>query len=880
MKDRKTGQFSINRRLIAGLMAIVLLMAVLVAGLLVALRYDNSREAAIRNDYYPRLLLAEQIRTAMIDQESATRGFIITDDERFLEPFYSGRETYLAARDDLLAYGPLGADPGDIQDKQFEIAEEWYQSVALPEIEGRRAGRSNEDDELAILEDSTSRLDDFRAANAAYQSALRTEIDEAIDDANSVQNILFGGALAGSLAVLGLITVVIIRLLRALRQPLEAVSAVTAAVNSGNSERRISRLPAREFDELGQGVNQMLDSLEATVADANLQRQRTAAIVDSASEGIVVVDSDGNVTNINPSAARMFETTIAEARDHPAADLGFFTSEEIGDIIERAHGGAVQPVVRRRGNHVLSAAVSTLQGDNGETSSGLVWVLRDVTELAQIDEMKSEFISIVSHELRTPLTAIKGFTDLILEGEVGEISDQQREFLEIVQSNSDRLVGLINDMLDISRIESGRISLNPENVDIPSAVETAVAALRPLIDDKGLQIQTELVEEPAEVVADRARLQQILTNLISNACKYTLAGGWITVRSEALDGQIAISVSDTGIGIPPEALPHIFSKFYRVDQPQTRDVGGTGLGLAITKSLVELHGGKIVIASRAGVGTTVRFTLPTSRTSDNGAADPSMAGISGAGLVLIVSGDPDERDAWDAAIRAIPADVVVARGTSAAAAVGEAELHRPSVIVIRCATGNQPSNLDELIEEMQASAELRMTPVVAIVPDIADSATPAEGRLLGRGATPDEVAAAVSSLLPEPTEGRPRRGRVLVAEDDVDMANWLRRVLVRNGFEVVLVRDGLAAIVRAVEILPDAIILDVNMPKMGASEVLPQLLSNPGTREIPIIVISGTVPDSGPFFLNAGASEFFSKPFNGDVFVRRLIQLSRKRQDG
>ena len=112
------------------------------------------------------------------------------------------------------------------------------------------------------------------------------------------------------------------------------------------------------------------------------------------------------------------------------------------------------------------------------------------------------------------------------------------------------------------------------------------------------------------------------------------------------------------------------------------------------------------------------------------------------------------------------------------------------------------------------------------------------------------------------------------------MANWLRRVLVRNGFEVVLVRDGLAAIVRAVEILPDAVILDVNMPKMGASEVLPQLLSNPGTREIPIIVISGTVPDSGPFFLEAGASEFFSKPFNGDLLVRRLIQLSRKRQDG
>ena len=879
MKDRSTEHFSINHRLLTGSMAIVLLVLVLVVALLVALRYGDSREAAIRDDYYPRLLLAEQTRSAMIDQQSGVRGFLITGDDRFLEPFYSGRETYLSARDELLSFDSLSDEVDALRDQQFAIAESWYQTIALPEIDARRMGPLPEDDERVVLDNGRSRINAFRAENTAYQTALRAEIDAAVDDANRVQNILFGGAVAGSIAILALIIGVVIRLQRALSQPLTAVSNVTASVNRGETEQRIAPLPAREFDELGQGINQMLDSLAATVAEANLQRQRTAAIIDSVSEGIVVVDSAGNVTDINPSAARMFETSIADSCERPASNLGFFTSEELADIIERAQGGAVQPVVRRRGNRVLSAAVSILQGDDSEISPGLVWVLRDVTELAQIDEMKSEFISIVSHELRTPLTAIKGFTDLILEGEVGEISEQQREFLEIVQSNSDRLVALINDMLDISRIESGRISLNPEAVAIPAAVEHAVTALRPLIEDKGLRVQTELVEEPAEVVADSARLQQILTNLISNACKYTLAGGWITVRSEALEGQIAISVSDTGIGIPPEALPHIFSKFYRVDQPQTRDVGGTGLGLAITKSLVEMHGGKIAIASRAGVGTTVRFTLPTSGPSDNGNG-AVMDGISRTGLVLIVSNDADEQNAWETAIRAVPADVVIARGTSAAATVGEAELHRPSVIVVRCGSENGSLDLDELIEEMQASSELRTTPVVAVVPDIAGCRAPEDGTLLGSEATPEEVAAAVGSLLPESTKGRPRRGRVLVAEDDVDMANWLRRVLVRNGFEVVLVRDGLAAIVRAVEILPDAVILDVNMPKMGASEVLPQLLGNPGTREIPIIIISGTVPDSGPFFLEAGASEFFSKPFNADLLVRRLIQLSRKRQNG
>ena len=687
-------------------------------------------------------------------------------------------------------------------------------------------------------------------------------------------------ATAFSLVVLALSVLLSLESIRALRHLLLTIGEVTSAVNRGDGDRRIPRLPAREFDRLGQGVNQMLDSLSANVAEANLQRQRTAAIVNSASEGIVVVDAAGDVSSINPSAARMFETSIVGARERPAADLGFFTSEEIGEIINHPHGGTVQPVVRRRGERVLSAAVSTLQGDDEGTSSGLVWVLRDVTELAQIDEMKSEFISIVSHELRTPLTAIKGFTDLILEGDAGEISEQQREFLEIVQSNSDRLVALINDMLDISRIESGRITLNREEVDIAAAVEQVIAALRPLIDDKQMQVQTELVEEPTGIVADRARLQQILTNLISNACKYTLEGGWITVRSEALEGQIALSVSDTGIGIPPEALPHIFSKFYRADQPLARDVGGSGLGLAITKSLVEMHGGKIAIASRTGVGTTVRFTLPTAGPSEHAASGGPFDGISQTGLVLIVTDDAAERVAWEAAIRAVPADVVIARGTSAAATVGEAELHRPSVIVVRCGTGPEMANLDELREELQASPELRMTPVVAVVKEASDISAPEDGLLLSGAVSLQEVASAVRDLLPQAGEGRPRRGRVLVAEDDLDMANWLRRVLVRNGFEVVLVRDGLAAIVRAVEILPDAIILDVNMPKMGASEVLPQLLSNPGTREIPIIVMSGTVPDSGPFFIEAGASDFFAKPFNGDLLVRRLIQLSRKRQGG
>lgn len=686
-------------------------------------------------------------------------------------------------------------------------------------------------------------------------------------------------ATLANLAILALTGWISFVIVRALRELTSTIDEVTEAVNRGEGDRRVRRLAARELDDLGQSVNQMLDSLSANAAEAQLQRQRTAAIVDSASEGIVVVDGQGRVTNINPAAARMFETTIDHARGQPAADLGFFGDDELGELIGLPQRGAVRPVVRLRGDRVLSAAVATLQGDDGETSPGLVWVLRDVTELAQIDEMKSEFISVVSHELRTPLTAIKGFTDLILEGEVGEISDQQREFLMIVQSNSDRLVGLINDMLDVARIESGRITLNPDEVDVPLAVEQAISALRPLIEDKQIQVQTELVETSPTIIADPARLQQILTNLIANACKYTQPGGWVTVRSETLEGQIAISVSDTGIGIDPDALSLVFSKFYRVNQPSASDSSGSGLGLPITKSLVELHGGKIAIASRVGVGTTVRFTLatagPNGASSGTLADDPNQTGA----VLLVVSADAIRRD-WEAALRTIPADIVIARGTSAAAAAGEAELHRPSVMVVGPADDGSLLDIHELLDELQGSDDLRMIPLIVVGAETLERHPWSDVVLLPEAATAIDVAEAVRGFLPAHATERQRRGRVLVAEDDTDTAHWIRRLLVRNGFEVVLVRDGLAAIVRAIEILPDAVVLDANMPRMGAREVLPQLMSNPGTREIPVIVISGTLPEAGPYFIEAGAVDFFSKPFNGDLLVHRLVQLNRRRLRG
>lgn len=875
-------EHSINRQLTMGLGAIVVVVFILVVGILWAIRYSDGRDERIHDDYFPQLMYAEQARTGVTQQQAGLQGFIITGDDRFLEIFESGRMLYTEARDGLIEGPELNDDLAALQRRQFEIVNAWYEEVALPEITQLREGNPAGSDEVAIVEASRVRVSEFQEANTAYQNEIRDLIEREDVSTTDIRNLIALFAVIGGLGVVALTVVFSIRTIAAIRGPLAALGQVVGAVDSGETNTRVPTLAAVEFNQLGQGINRMLDSLARTGVETEVQRSRFETIVESANEGIVVIDPDGTVTDINPAAQRMFDTDAETAVGHDAADLGFFSDAEIRRGIDRFTGGGSQPIARKRGDRVLSAVVSALMtSDTGDERPGWVWVLRDVTELVRIDEMKSEFISIVSHELRTPLTAIKGFTDLILEGEAGEITDEQRQFLEIVQSNGDRLVALINDMLDISRIESGRITLDVQEVALPAAIERTLAALRPLTDEKRISVLRELDDEAVTVLADEARLQQILTNLVSNASKYTPEGGWITVRSESLDGQIAVSVSDTGMGIPPESLPQVFSKFYRVDRPAVRDVGGTGLGLAITKSLVEMHGGRVNIASRVGVGTTVRFTIPSG--SGDGAIDVeglrSTAG--GSTLVLIATPDEEERITWEQAISEIPATPVHTRGVSVAAIVGEAEMHRPGVIVARVGAPEEglPS-LSELREELDGNPELGRSRLVAVVSREVKATNGAREIILSDSIRPDELAEAIRGLIPQAPAERIRHGRVLVADDDADIAAWVRRVLVNAGFEVTIVRDGLAAIVRTIEILPDAVILDVNMPKMGASEVLPQLRSNPGTRDIPVIVITGTVPDSRPYFLELGASDFLAKPFDGDLLVRRLVELGKQSRNG
>ena len=261
--------------------------------------------------------------------------------------------------------------------------------------------------------------------------------------------------------------------------------------------------------------------------------------------------------------------------------------DQMAESLERAHKQRLLEEELRRKNYQLEQQNLAIQEAN---------------------RLKTEFVAMVSHELRTPLTSIQGYADLLLEDE--QIAEAHRESLTLVKKNSDRLLGLINDLLDLSRMEAGRLDLHRTSLDVARLILEVSGSLRPLIEAKRQRLRLDLGEALPAVWADADRVTQILTNLISNAHKYTLVEGSITVAARRDNGFVRVDVSDTGIGLSPEDQAQLFTKFFRAHDRSPQAAGGTGLGLVITRLVVELHGGRITVSSAPGQGSTFTFSLP------------------------------------------------------------------------------------------------------------------------------------------------------------------------------------------------------------------------------------------------------------------------------
>jgi signal transduction histidine kinase len=273
------------------------------------------------------------------------------------------------------------------------------------------------------------------------------------------------------------------------------------------------------------------------------------------------------------------------------------------------------------GRHVYSLLVALATGVLGglvfarlllalRESEGLWTTLSAQNErLRQLDTMKDNFVATVSHELRTPLTSIRGYLELVLEEAVGELNDEQRRFLTIVDRNSDRLLRLVGDLLFVAQADAGRIALDRTDVDLGSVVQECAQSARPAAERSEVELRVEAAPVPP-VAADRARLAQLVDNLLSNALKFTPPGGQVTLRAGARDSKAVLEVADPGIGIPPEEQTHLFERFFRTSAASERATQGTELGLAIAKAIAESHDGTISVKSAEGEGTTFRVELP------------------------------------------------------------------------------------------------------------------------------------------------------------------------------------------------------------------------------------------------------------------------------
>ncbi len=339
-----------------------------------------------------------------------------------------------------------------------------------------------------------------------------------------------------------------------------------------------------------------------------------ASVLEKTHDGILVVDDDFRILFANASASRIFGHLGASIKGRRLAEVA--RERQIYEGFQRALGE--RRAFEGRIERLESTGRKTFQFQIIPLEAGkAAGVFLDITRLEHLERVRQEFLANVSHELRTPLASILAYVETLLDGAIHDAEHNVR-FLEVVQKHAQRLNSLVNDISDLSAIESGHVQLEPTVIHVRHAVEDVMETLRPRADQFDVRL-INAVPENVEIMADRRRFEQILINLLDNGIKFNRRGGRVRVDAEERAGETAIIVADTGIGIPPSDLPRIFERFYRVDKARSIELGGTGLGLAIVKHLVRIHGGKIAVQSQPGKGT--QFTILWPMKPDQGDGD-------------------------------------------------------------------------------------------------------------------------------------------------------------------------------------------------------------------------------------------------------------------
>jgi len=386
--------------------------------------------------------------------------------------------------------------------------------------------------------------------------------------------------------------------------PIQEVTKKAALMAQGDFDQKISVKSDDEIGKLTEMFNFLTTRLKETLEQISDEKGKMEAILTNMADGVVALNSQGEIIHINPAAKRMLP--IDEFGNNLRSTLERLF--KISKIDFEGEDSGVKESIIKRGDTVLKAVMAPLKRD--ARVIGLILVIQDITKENRLENMRKEFVANVSHELRTPLTTIKSYAETLLEGALEEPSIAS-QFTTVINNEADRMTRIVNDLLELSRLDNKQISWEKQPLNITKVLKDVISKMEVNAMRKNQKLTFNGAKDYGlESFADRDKMEQVFQNILSNAIKYTPEGGRIDVDLGMKGEMIEITITDTGIGIPEKDLPRIFERFYRVDKTRSREMGGTGLGLSIAKEIVEAHGGKIVIESKPGQGTKVKILLP------------------------------------------------------------------------------------------------------------------------------------------------------------------------------------------------------------------------------------------------------------------------------
>ncbi len=607
--------WSLRKKVFVGYGITLILTVIVFVWALIHLLDLGQASRAILTENYKSILAAENMVYAIERQDSATLLLILGYEDQGRKQFRDNESLFFQwlarAKDNVTVQGEetivgtiekeyasyLGhvAEVKPVAKSDLQRTATFYHEVILPSFQSVR------DACIRLREINQETM--FKTSDGAHRIAQRAVWSMTVIGSAAV----FVG-LGFSFLLSNLFT-------RPVRQMMEA----TRKISEGNYEFEI---PSSSSDELGRltgEFNSMVKKLKSyhdlNIGQVMAEKRKSEAIIRSIDDGIVVVDDKLRVTGMNPIAAVALGVEPEEVQDKHFLEV--IKDEELFGFIKQTAETGKSPSIEEKKNILTiersekrqhyQFSVTPMLSRSGSLL-GVVLLLRDVTRLTELDRLKSEFVMTASHELRTPLTSIGMSINLLLEKALGKLNEKEQQLLAAAHEDIQRLKMLVNNLLDLSKIEAGKMEMEFERVSLQGLSEHAISLMKAQVEEKGVDLSADLPRNLPEVRADAAKVSWVLTNLISNASRYTDRGGHIRISAEYLQPYIHISVTDNGAGIPFEEQSKIFDKFVQIRSDKA--LGGSGLGLTICKEIVRAHGGTIWVDSTPGQGSTFTFTRP------------------------------------------------------------------------------------------------------------------------------------------------------------------------------------------------------------------------------------------------------------------------------